>query len=96
MWNMPNISLLFFCISVTDATIVGFAKLDGGSRMEIRQDTIDDPHITVVGNVNFQGDGEFLVQLMKLPDGGCNELDRLEELELLVVLAEAETVYGIW
>ena len=90
MWRVSSNLLLFASLSMTEAAIIGLARLDGGSMLEIKQKTIKDQNITIMGNIDIQGDGNYEVQLIKLPEGGCKGLETIKNLEILGVLAETD------
>ena len=93
MWNIKNILLLvLFYLYMTEAAIIGIAKFGGGSMVEIRQETINDRNITVMGDIIIQTDGKLEVQLINLPSGGCSDVNDVESFELLGVLAESNKV----
>ena len=96
MWNITNkLLLLLFYLSMSEAAIIGLARFDGGSMVEIRQKTINDRNITVLGTIIMQTDGKLEVQLMNLPSGGCSDVNDVKSLGLLGVLAESNKVVQI-
>ena len=79
MWNITNkLLLLLFYLSMSEAAIIGLAKFDGGSMVEIRQETINDRNITVMGDIIIQTDGKLEVQLINLLSGGCSHVNDVE------------------
>ena len=93
MWNIANkLLLVLFYLSMTEAAIIGVARFDGGSMVEIRQESINDRNITVMGDIIMQTDGKFELLLMNVPSGGCSAVNDSGSLELLGVLAESDEV----
>ena len=80
---------------MSEAAIIGLARFGEGSMVEIRQKTINDRNITVLGNIIMQTDGKLEVQLMNLPSGGCSDVNDVKSLGLLGVLAESNKVVQI-
>ena len=51
---------------MSKSSIIGVAKFDGGSMVEIRWNTISEGNITLLGYIKAQTEGKFEVQLLNL------------------------------
>ena len=99
MWSRA-VKILLYVFSMREAAIIGVAKLEGGSTIEIRQESSNDTNITVVVDLNHLRKGTFEVQLLKSPKEGCRKMlerngrEGLEPLGVLVQSSEVDSLVG--